>query len=784
MIRSPRRVVVPLVSIAIALAAVGLVACSSSGDADPDADGGDGMAGGSATAAEADGGGGSSGAAGAGDGGAGVGLTDEECAARFDHPCRRADVDAAALEAQARIASEVATRSVAESREAAFDWVRQQPEVVESQLSGTVLMFRVEGALPTSIITPISEPPPGLLDSAPAGVSNGASGSESGGVPTGSGGGSELILSRSGAVDAHPRATGGRRFVVVGTGTDRANPQNQKQALFLEPWGSSEGSIFGAAGRVEPRELFGAIADYADVNSVVHVLDASADPLWFTSETWRQYDFIYVSTHSGTWADGAVVESGVREAWDGEQATYDEICNRLLEPYWDLTGLECGVQQLTDEQYITVDMTFAFFEAQYADPGRRLDRAVVYIEGCETLKFGALGRTIVSETSAYLGWTDYISLTAARHASGQLLVQMTKRKRNVQAAMVTLCELDQCGGPAFRDRTSSGGDPFLRVLNNSDEALRLRLYDVPVVRDPRQPTSIGPGLQDGAELQSLGAAGDGVPDQLDIAVELTGVVEQPESASGAEFANVALRQEGGVPDQYFLQVYVNDEQVGLDNLGRALRGEPADRTAVATQVDEETYRYVFTADLPFDVDPEGTEATIRVVVPLPSPEEGESTYEVQVRVLPGAAGATITIGGEVFEFELFEFAGVVCQLSPDDEEGFLSASGFVEGNPSGTSFSANIDPDGSDAEGLFSVHGITVTTDDGREFMADDLEFPMLQWLEEIPPGGSQIDEVTIDRAGARGTATFYDVLAAQEAWLNNGAAPSPVSGSFDIRCG
>jgi hypothetical protein len=436
-----------------------------------------------------------------------------ECETRFGHPCRYQDVDQDVRDLQAKYAAEVTSRLRNQSREEAHEWIQGQDGIVETHMSPTLLMFRLEGGMPFSIISPIADPPPGFFDG--AAEASGYKSPEPG----------LLVSLQSGGL-------GGITRDVVGVGTDRENPQNRKKALFLEPWGSDEGSIFSAVGRVDPKELFGAIEDYDHANGVVPRLDAEADPLWFTSDVWREYDFIYVSTHGGTWPGGGVLESGVRREWNGDNATYDPICDELMAPYQHLIGLECGVQQGSAAQYITVDMTHIFFMSQYFNPSLRLDKTVIYIEACESLKYDILANTIAGDTSIYLGWSEQINLSAARDVSALLMVQLTERKRAVGPALYNMAQQGRAGGPRYRDPAATR-DPYLNPHSLDPDVNKLRLYDLPTFRDPKSPTNI---LEDGAELQFEGKAGDEEHDKLEITIDLIGIID-PDDTSG-ELTNV------------------------------------------------------------------------------------------------------------------------------------------------------------------------------------------------------------------------------------------------------
>ena len=690
-------------------------------------------------------------------------ATTDACLNEDGYPCLRSDVDPAVLEREGEYAERVAQLLDSGSRPEALAWIEAQDQVVETYLDETTLRFRVDGGMPMVFVDPLEDP------SAEASSQTQAVGAT-------------LALNRGGPADlagtpigqGSSFALGGSGVVgdVVGAGTSRDNPQNRKKALILTPFEDQGWSMFDVAGP-DPEDILRSIPDYAhNPDDVLHVSSEFVTPHAFG--WWNDYDAIFVETHGGAWSAGLWIGSGVKARLDpGPGITFTSTCTALMAPYTSITGLSCGWVSHRGDRYVVLGMLPRFFRDTYGASGG-LDKAIVYIGGCSTADT-AVADSIAGTTSAYLGWTDSVFIHKEENVAASLLWLLAREgtggRMTVENALFTLRDNNLIGGEGWGNNAT----PFLRLRNNGDVSPKLRLYDLPTLRDPKNPVSVGPGLQDGAELKTEGAPGDGQNDKVEIAVDVIGVID-PEDRSNT-FTNVALRQSESPAHLYDQRFYLDDEEIGRDNLGRNFNP-----TAVVTEFADTSYRYVFTADLPFDVDPDGTDATLKVVVSLP--EGGESSYEVDVVLLGGEAGAVITIGGETWEFELVSFFGDVCQLPADDDDSFIITSGYVDGDFEATSFSAHIEPDGEDVEGLFSVHGITVQDPETRrEFMADDLQYPSLYWLAAIPEGGSQIDEVTIEGGHAWGTATFIDVEAMHQAWLNNGPLPAPVTGSFDIRC-
>lgn len=668
------------------------------------------------------------------------------------YPCTRAETDPRVREAQAGYAAELVALLEAGSREAAEAWIREQDGVVESYVSDTLLMFRLAGSLPLSIITPIGS----ASGSAAEAMSWGGAATQ--GMPQ------ARLASALGEDAASPEGDA----AVVGVDTDREHPRNHKHALFLEPWATAEGTIFNrTTSGIDPTAELGTIQpDFDHPDAITHYIDGQVTPDTFSPDTWRQYDFIYVSTHGASWPDGAVLETGVRRLWDGGDATYHAICDEIIAPYQAYRGVECGVEHADGRSYVTVDVTHIFFLAYFLGDGRQLDRAIVVIEACESLKYNHLALAIVGTSSAYLGWTDFINLDDARESAGQLLVQLTKRGRYkpVGAALETVCDGVGCGGENFKDPTASGDAPWLRVFNNGPEALDLRLYALPTPRDPDDPTSI---LEDGSELRIEGTPGDGAIDRLEVTAEIVGVIDPDEAGNGpGGLGDFVLASSHDVASLYDVSFYIGDEVIGSDNLGSPREG------AEVVALDATTYRYRNTFFLPFDVDPEGTDATFRVVVDLP--EGGISDYEIGV-TLVGGSHAIVQVGNTTWEFDESGIWQCFILLNDSDQE-----IGIVAGaeNADGDGFSAQLDASG----GVISVRDARTGAD--WHAIADRENVTVLHLL---PAGSSQIDTITIEDGHATGLATFIDANAAVAAWRANWEAPAwpdSVPGTFDILCG
>jgi hypothetical protein len=166
-------------------------------------------------------------------------------------------------------------------------------------------------------------------------------------------------------------------------------------------------------------------------------------------------------------------------------------------------------------------------------------------------------------------------------------------------------------------------------------------------------------------------------------------------------------------------------------------------------------------DVGFGV-PKG-EMELTAIVDLP--EGGESRYSVEVTV---GGGVTITVGGQTWEFVLYENVGGC----GGDENGF-TAFGAVNGDGGGVTFSADLRV-GGNIEVFDHIAG--------AKWMAN-ADRANMTLLHLLSAGQSQIDEITIENSRARGTATFIDTLAVRDAHSTGSPWPGPVGGSFDIQC-
>ena len=143
-----------------------------------------------------------------------------------------------------------------------------------------------------------------------------------------------------------------------------------------------------------------------------------------------------------------------------------------------------------------------------------------------------------------------------------------------------------------------------------------------------------------------GVAGDGIPDSLRLMVDITGVIDPDDTSGkplgtglGAPTGPTPSQQSGNAADLYTMRFTVDGQPVGTDNLGSPIP------EANVSQVDETTWRYAYTAGLPFDLPQGGRTATLKVEVPLP--EGGVGDYEVDVFLDDPLCDFRLNLGGQV-----------------------------------------------------------------------------------------------------------------------------------------
>lgn len=493
---------------------------------------------------------------------------------------------------------------------------------------------------------------------------------------------------------------------------------------------------------------------------------------------WAQYDTVMLKTHGRSVCDGetrcytslsvgrfAETEAVLRAYAGGatgvtfstsrygnldssltsEQA---DACIAALEIVQDTPTANACLESLPSAGHMEV--TTDFFRANY---GGGLKDRMIFFSACQGMKQGDLARALrgTGESSGViLGFDKIIQTVISNRVLDKFAEWVATGRAIDQDALDELNRLvDNYQGGADVTGAIEGTitiEEIADVVPDGSEVTR----GADIVSLHEEPG--GEEFRDGMRLELEGFAGDGVPDEVKLGVRLTGVGEEG-------------------PDAYPIQIFLGDERALFDE--DELQWVESETEGVY----DSELKVLLIADLE-----NGVPISLEIRTVLPDAEGAISRWKYEDLQVGAPMGATIRVGDETWEFELVGFFGSGCSFSEDGSR--LQVAGKVDDAYS-VSFSADLFPGGEDVRGLFSVHGITVDDDvNGREFMADELEFPMSKPLESIPPGGSQIDSLTIEDDRAWGTATFIDVQALRDAWLNNGPMPGSVSGEFDIRCG
>lgn len=753
-----------LIGLAIGVLTVLVVGCSSSDSEGPD---------GPTVTATASDGGVASGGGDASGGGGGAVDRGPLCGDADHGPCQRSEVDEAVLDLESGYAAEVLERVRSEGYAAAVEWIVAQPEVVEAEGREGILMFRLDGGMPLFVVEPIEQQEPvaslpaggappsdartAESDTAVAGQTDGAAVLQFG---TSTGGTTSIQFEAPSAGGPTPTLAPGR---VVGEGTARDNPQNRKKALFLTPYDWQGLSMFQTT-FPDPVEHLRTIPDYNhDPSDVDHQKDDEVTPRSF--QGWKDLDAIFIETHGGIIGVHTFFSTGVIQEWDPDSpsGTFRATCDSLMDPYSDLTGLDCGIVPVGEQQYIAVGLLPSFFAREYGAAG--LQSAIIYVGGCYSGANDDTAGILAGSSSAYVGWTALTYLPQER-ASAALLVWLlilNGRGETIEGALRTLANEGRHGGADFGP---SEGGSFVGFFPPGGTAQKnLRLYSVPTLRDPESTPGLdtGPGLLDGATLRIQGTINDGIDDAIEIAVDLFGIIDPENSGASADGFNDIALQNGDAADLYNLRFFLDDQDIGADNLGRKLNP-----TAEVFELGDGIYRYVFTADLPFDVETEGQELPLKVVVDLP--EGGQSDYEVDVKLV-SFTGAVISVGGQTWEFELSDFFGGCI-----GDANAVLASGAVDGDSTnGVTFSADLRAGG---RGDLTVD----VPSSGQKWMAA-ADRDGMTTLHLVTDGHSQIDSLTFEGNRVFGNATFIDTVAFREAEFYNTAHPGPVQGSFEITC-
>jgi hypothetical protein len=138
----------------------------------------------------------------------------------------------------------------------------------------------------------------------------------------------------------------------------------------------------------------------------------------------------------------------------------------------------------------------------------------------------------------------------------------------------------------------------------------------------------------------------------------------------------------------------------------------------------------------------------------------------------GPSTATVTIGGETYEFSTE--GAVVAQCQTDMFGIFSVQLPGVDGD-SGIGIVALLE--GTDPDVLGEVDSVEVSIGD-EDWVADEAS-DLFETSDSLQPGMSQVDSVEVDGSTVRGTATFVRQLS-----LFGGSEPETATGTFEATCG
>ncbi|NNF37967.1 MAG: hypothetical protein HKN71_04825 [Gemmatimonadetes bacterium] len=491
---------------------------------------------------------------------------------------------------------------------AALEWVRQQDRVVASDADDHTLYFRIEGSEPTVLID-LDHDDPGANPVSPIGTPG---------------------------ERTRPPTIWTNANIVVGKGTDREDLQNRKKALFLQPYEWQFGERF-AEHMAELRQ----IPDYAHSNAIWDERNGDVDPFLFG--IFDTFDAVFISTHGATFDGMTWVSTGVLKEYP--VGGFDAVCREIGDIYRGTPGARCATIRVRGREYVAVGLQTPFFRETYGNNGG-LQRAVVYMGGCNTGRNDNwyLADALSGSSSAYFGWDGSVWSSQHPRAIYGLLYMLIQRRSTTSNALHVACLSNRCGGPMWGPAGAK-----LRLYPNGQESKKLRLYDPPTLKRPGSLNAIQ-GLMPGDTLLIKGLAGDGIPDSLRMEVDVTGVIDPDDTSGGPPVAfppgdgaavesdqEPARSQLADAAHLYDLRFRVDGQAVAADNLGSP------DPDAQVSQLNATTWRYAFTAPLPFDLPLGGQTSTLRVEAPLP--EGGLGDYEVDVFLQDPGCTYSFDLGG-------------------------------------------------------------------------------------------------------------------------------------------
>jgi hypothetical protein len=461
-----------------------------------------------------------------------------------------------------------------ESNAAAATWLRDQRDVVEAASTEGSVVFRVEGAPPTWLLTPQLG---------------------TGGSPA-------------------PPTVQTTRQEVVGHGTSRDNSQKRKRALLLAPY---QFQFAGNDPTAAVQQILRGARDYnhSAGTNVVQNTAAPAQPPSGSSlgqpkladfQGWDAYDVIMVTSHGaemGASSFGCTFFSDFLTCITGV-STGERVasCADIANLYPNIPGVRCAGTSGVPGTFILLDTDF--FAAQYSVFAAGLDKAIVFMGGCQTFKNSSLAFNLAGSRSEYFGWDESVYVSEMGPPAIRLFQLL------VQDGLTTEDAFDKLQSEGLDNTTKAD----LKHYSNGDG---LHVREITTLKNPLAPSVSGgssplagvwPGgplspvgqgdLNDGDILPFLGQAGDGTNDELFFYVDVDGV-------------------KPGDEGEIDVEVEVDGNPVGT----WALTGNDARR------IDDSTVRVRIRQPLDFDVQ-QGQTVLLKANAQLPG--DGESEHEVPI----------------------------------------------------------------------------------------------------------------------------------------------------------
>ena len=523
-------------------------------------------------------------------------ATETSYCAQLGYPCTAEDVDPAAGARSQTLLDEVLDRvESGETNDQAAAWLAAQDGVVNLTADPSGIVFQVEGAQPTWLVTPPDDAPSAqTIDLPGAHVQN-----------------------------------------VVGHDTPRERDDRKKKAVVLGPFAFQLGG--DEPGPAIQSTLQGH-RDYAHGDGVDYRHNSSlpAMPAELSSTTgnvkvaafqdWEGFDVIAVTTHGkevdpDSWLCAEIISfNPFREVagptcivgiFTGERVRDCEQAK--LANYAGIPGIRCGRVQGVEGTFLLLDTDFFIFQYRYRGgvPRDGLDRAVVYMGGCHTFDNSNLADVLAGGRSEYFGWDDPAHRVDNYNVSTRLFELM------IEDGLTTVEAYEKA-----REEVMPAPLPFvLGELQHRSNGDGLHIREITTLKNPLHPSVRSPSpvepvptalldgmsmvdeegdLRSGDILPFLGQPGDGENDVAFFYVDVDGV------RSGRE-------------SEFDVTIEIDGEELGT----WPLTGDDARR------IDDYTVRLRVRQPLSFDVE-DGSTIRLKASTRLPGEEDGKSVDDVSV----------------------------------------------------------------------------------------------------------------------------------------------------------